>query len=137
MTEAGETEEDPTLSVGVIVGGAFAAKEWRNAVTQLAERLLEMSDEAASHDAVALNVIYQIPGEVMTPDFEGVRTGRYSKSKARLIVQVALPEEVPDDPERVVREYLDQAIGLAESFLLKKGIPEERVAPYSQIASTI
>lgn len=130
------SEEDPTLSVGVTVGGTNASPEWERAVKRLGLRLIE-TRQAAPRAAVALNVVYQIPGEVLTPDFEGVRTGRFFKSKSRLIVQVALPAEVPGDPEHEVRKYLDRAIELAEQFLLKKGFSKESLEPYSQIAERV
>lgn len=40
-----------------------------------------------------VNVIYQIPGNILKPDFEGVRTGHYSKEDSSLIVQAALPDD--------------------------------------------
>lgn len=125
-------DEDPTLSVGAILGGAGASRAWERAVKSVALRLDDIGNDHPG-GPVAVNVVFQVPGELMTPDFEGIRTGRYWQKKARLVVQVALPEDVPDDPDLYVRERLAEAVEVAREFLQKKGFPGESLETYSSM----
>jgi hypothetical protein len=71
---------------------------------------------------LAVNVVYQIPGQFLDPDFEGVRTGRFSRKEARLLVQVALPREPSSDTSAEVRRLLRDAIAAAEDFAQQEGM---------------
>ncbi len=64
-----------------------------------------------------LNVVFHIPGQVLIPEFEGLRSGRFSRKQRALMVQVAIPEGEPKgDPDEEVRRLLNEAIDLAEDF---------------------
>jgi hypothetical protein len=68
----------PALSVGSVEGGNTPSTlRWRDAITELT---LEVADGARDVDSpLKVNVIFQVPGNILKPDFEGVRTGHYSK----------------------------------------------------------
>lgn len=93
MSERTSPEPDeatPALSIGSIEGGTSPSmSRWRHALTQVTLALDASSEDARS--PLHVNVIYQVPGNLIKPDFEGVRTGYYSKKRASLIVQVASP----------------------------------------------
>jgi hypothetical protein len=71
-----------------------------------------------------LNIVFQVPGNLAQPDFLGVRTGHYAKNRALLIVQVALPEIVPDEPSEYLRSATEAAISEAERWASSKGLAE-------------
>jgi hypothetical protein len=110
------------LSVGVVTGGVRASREWSQAVLGVARRVAELRGDATS--PLSVNIVYHIPGEVFTPDFEGVRTGRYSAKETLLLIQVAIPTEPPTGPRpdalAFVLEQLEAAVGLADEFARKR-----------------
>jgi hypothetical protein len=71
---------------------------------------------------LAVNVVYHIPGEHLTPDFSGVRAGTFSKEHQELLVQVALPREPASDPDTEALALLRDAVRVAEVFARQKRI---------------
>ncbi|HVF06498.1 MAG TPA: hypothetical protein VNA20_16775 [Frankiaceae bacterium] len=122
-----ESEEFAPLSVGVIEGGwSPSMHRWSDAVLRLM-RCVRDKREGIETD-LRVNVVYQVPGDLLAPDFAGVRTGRYSKKDRALIVQVALPETAPEDVDADVHGRLLDAVAEAESWARKRrvadGLPE-------------
>lgn len=72
-----------------------------------------------------LNVVFQIPGNLLKPEFEGVRTSEFSKMDRLLMVQVALPEEPPTDIDAYLKEKLISAVDEAERWARKRGAAED------------
>ena len=68
------------LSVGSVVGGATPAnRRWREAISELASAV---SDSRASVSSpLNVNVVFQVPGDLVRPSFEGARTGRHSRAE--------------------------------------------------------
>jgi hypothetical protein len=117
------TEAVPALSIGAVVGGQSpSAAKWRASIRALTNAVAIAAQEIQT--PININVIYQVPGHIIKPDFEGVRTGVYSKSKRWLIVQVALPEKAPDDSDAYVRRTLAAAVDEAERWARKRGITD-------------
>ena len=115
------TTHHPILAIGAVDGGP---SEWSEAVRDLGKRVMELREGV--HSPLAVNVVYQIPGRFLAPEFEGVRTGRFSRKEARLLVQVALPAEVAADTSVEVRRLLRDAIETAEAFfqlLVRVAVP--------------
>lgn len=85
------------LSVGVIVGGVTAqSKVWREALTRLSRDLSGIAGPLDSD--FRINFEFQIPGHIISPDFQGVRTGAFRKTDRHLKVQIAVPNDPPADP---------------------------------------
>jgi hypothetical protein len=73
-----------------------------------------------------VNVIFQVPGNNITPDFEGVRTGHLSKKKRWLIFQAALPESPPGgDIDADLLDRLKEAIAEAEAWAKRRKIADD------------
>jgi hypothetical protein len=124
----------PILSIGAVAGGASTSRAWEAAIKRVAQRVIELRESRSS--PLAVNVVYQIPGEVLTPEFEGVRTGRFSRRERLLLVQVALPPE-PRDADAEVRQLLSEAIEVAEDFARKKAMIEGSLSELRAIVSAI
>ena len=91
-------EPIPALSMGSIEGGTSPSMaRWRDTITNLTIQVATAGQHIES--PLSVNVIYQVPGKIVGPDFEGVRTGHYSKKDSSLIVQAGLPVDAPDDAD--------------------------------------
>lgn len=112
----------PSLAIGGVAGGPGANREWWRAVMRLGRRVVAIRDGVTS--PLALNVIFQIPGTNLQPDFDGIRTGRCSRKEARLLVQVALPATPPADLDKEVLGLLREAILIGEEFARQEGMIE-------------
>lgn len=104
------------LSIGSITG-VLSNKIWRTAIKRAMQRVSDLSEEYTS-PIFNVNVVFHVPaGRDFTPEFEGLRSGRFSRKQRTLMVQVAIPEGDPKgDPDEEVRRLLLQAVDLAEDF---------------------
>ena len=120
-----DDERLPPLSIGSIDGGATIGNRrlWSEAIRQLSTQIQEALGEVGI--PLGINVVFQIPGKMIQPDFTGVRTGSYSKQRAGLMVQVALPETPPVDPYLYVRAQTLEAIDEAERWATRRGVPAD------------
>ncbi|MFC3653316.1 hypothetical protein ACFONN_17275 [Dyella humi] len=122
MKATDTTEETPALSLGWIVGGStLANKPWDDAIRDLAIRIDEASQGVEA--PLNLNVVFQVPGNMLKPEFVGVRTGSFSKARALLMVQVAVPEEVSSNPTIYLKSTIHAAIDEAARWAVKRKKP--------------
>lgn len=119
-----ESSDDPVLYVGSVLGGtAGHTKAWAQAISTVRRRV---EAAAPGHESpLRVDVVFHVSGEVVTTNFTGVRTGRYSASERLLSVQVAVPDRTSDDPEGEIKALLAQAIDTAESYARKKNLSEK------------
>ncbi len=122
---------EPALSLGVIIGGTSASRTWEMAVKRLATHVADV--RAGVISPLAVNVVYQIPGEHVSPDFTGVRTGRFSKKNRELLIQVALPSEPSGDPYMEALALLCDAVNEAERFARQQGLVESRLVELHEL----
>jgi hypothetical protein len=109
------------LSIGSIEGGSTPANlPWRDALTELTRRVF--TAQQGLEAPLNVNVVFQVPGNIVKPDFTGARTGSFAKEQRLLMVQVALPEEVPDDPAAYVRTATHEAIDKAARWAEKRRV---------------
>ncbi len=110
------------LSVGTLIGGTKPpTKQWDVETTALAKRIIALREGIES--SLNVNVVYQIPGELWSPNFTGVRTGSFSAARRLLIVQVAVPSGWPVDPRGLLMNLLSEAIEAAESYARRRKSP--------------
>jgi hypothetical protein len=117
-------DDVPVLSIGVVAGGTMPpARAWDAVAADLMRRLSAIRANVTS--PLHVNVVYDIPGEVFSPDFVGVRSGRYSSKARHLLVQAAVPREVPQNPRSVLIKLLEEAIDEAARFARGKAIADD------------
>ncbi len=135
MSPSGDAPDDiPVLSVGSVVGGTSAsATAWKRAVSSLGLHVQER--RAGVESPLRVNVVFQIPGEVLDVDFSGVRTGRYSSKDKHLLVQAATPAEPPDDPRPLLLGLLADAVSAATEFARRRGLAADLPELRSIVAS--
>ncbi|MGV8885297.1 MAG: hypothetical protein ACOH1T_06865 [Microbacteriaceae bacterium] len=107
------------LSIGILIGGRTQQnKPWVEGVTAVSNFITDNADHYSS--AFSVNVHFHIPGDMIVPDFEGVKVGRFIRSENGLIVKAALPPIPPDDVRSEVVGYLRKAIAVAAEWSRKK-----------------
>jgi hypothetical protein len=115
------------LSVGSVVGGPTPQNQrWREGITELTRAVVRSRDAVES--PLNVNVVFHVPGSMLQPDFDGVRTGRFKRDANLLMVQVALPAVVPVDVRGTLRDALKQAIGVAEEWAIKRKVAVDLAA---------
>lgn len=72
-----------------------------------------------------LNVVYHVDGKLSPNEFEGVRTGRFSRKTALLMVQAAVPQVVTDNPRALLLSLLNDSVDEAERFAQKLRIAND------------
>jgi hypothetical protein len=114
--------------VSSVIGGSSAD----NRKIRAAHRLLAQQSNAlageSDGDETVVDVIFHIAGPLLAPDYEGIRTGRFSKVKNLMVIQVAVPRELENESEeeilRSLKRYMLDAAELAQvTVAKKKGVP--------------
>lgn len=122
-------EAVPALLIGAVLGDSDAkSMAWSRAIGALSRKVEQLSLGVST--PVRVNVVYHVEGRVAPNEFEGVRTGRFNNAKSLLVVQAAVPADMPDEPEGLLLELLETSVVAAESFArqrrLADGLPALR-----------
>lgn len=134
MTESIPDRPKP-LSVGIIVGGFTPeSKIWREALMRLSRSVSGLRDQLESE--LNLNVEFQVPGHLLAPDFQGVRTGTFRKAERLLKIQVALPVIPPEDPYAYGLQSFRDALDEAEVWARRRRIEFEPV-PFRSLLAVV
>lgn len=107
-----DDDDLPLLSVGVVLGGP--SSPWEQPLRALAREVRRVR-ETFPDDGLRVNVVFYAPGTGFQPDFQGARSGTFSRRHGRLMIQVGLPEFSEDFQDAVLREFAS-AIEKAENF---------------------
>lgn len=119
-------EETHALSLGAIMG---LGRDWRweEALRALSRRVRLNRDVDSP---LNVNVVFQMPGDSLKPEFAGTRTGTYSRKQNLLMVQAAVPLHPVSDADAELLALLALAIDEAELFARRRkiaqGLPELR-----------
>lgn len=110
------------LSVGAVYGGTWATDEsWRPDIQRVMQEVMVLRQGVAS--PLNVNVVFHVDGDLLPPvDFEGVRTGTFSRRSMHLMVQAAVPVDAVDGHRAALLRLLLAAAVEAEEFARKKGI---------------
>lgn len=108
-------EEPVVLSIGMIIGGRTSAnRAWIEAIQELMQEV--KTARAGATSDLNLNIEFQVPGNHLQPDFEGVRTGAFRKSDSLLKIQIAIPPRAPINPRRDLIDLLSAAVDAADRW---------------------
>lgn len=108
-------EHPELLSLGIIGGGRTPRNEF---VTEALLALMRaVRDRCAQYpnEGLRINIVFQIPGHISKPDFEGVFPARYARKTNHLLVNAAVPESLQADQ---VREFFVQTLEETKSAAL-------------------
>lgn len=117
----GLDEPVKVISLGSVIGGrTLANRGWSEAIRELTRRIAAHRDGVES--AVNVNVEFHVPGNLLRPEFEGIRTGAFSKSDSLIKVQVALPEQPPADPMAYLVNLVWEALGVVDQWASRRNL---------------
>jgi hypothetical protein len=94
-----------------------------NASTEeVVHRILRLAGDAGKRHPAEFGVDYLIvlAGDVSKLEFEGVRTGSFSKTSGRKSIQIAVPEILEGVPTEFLATRLEEAFALAEQYFKRK-----------------
>ena len=119
----------PVLSVGAVLGDSDAASiGWSRLIGALSRKVELFAVGMSS--PLCVNVIFHVDGRLVPNDFEGVRTGRFTRSKSMLVVQAVVPLTSVESEETMLVTLLGEAVVAAETFAVEKnlaqGLPDIR-----------
>lgn len=108
------------LSIGTVLGGSTVNNRgWVEGTREIQREIVLARDNVSSN--INVEVVFHVPGNILSPDYEGLRTGSYWKSKALLQVQVALPAVAPADPRSALIQLIWDALDVVDSWAATKG----------------
>ncbi|MBX9472846.1 hypothetical protein [Microcella sp.] len=128
-------ERAPVFSIGLVVGGRTPSNlAWTHEIAMLTKDVIAV--RAGVESPLHLNVVFHVAGNLLQPEFEGVRTATFNKADAALMVQVALVESAPADPRAELISLLDSAVEEAEAWSKRRGIAFDR-EPFAQMLGLV
>ena len=112
------------ISIGAVIGGP-ECNFFKVVLGRLMKFCVDNRNDG-SHSA-EVNVVFHVPGSIVKPDYQGLRTGRYSSRDKTLMIQVSVEEDwvALRDESKVLQyiyEVVDEALGLAKGEFKSKGI---------------
>jgi hypothetical protein len=124
MTHPAENPEWRPLYVSEVIGGSTAANRGIRAAVDRLGHLVDQVEWTPADDEAAVDMEFHVTGNLLKPDYEGMRTGRWARSSRVQVVQYAIPVELEESSEEEVVNHLGQrlvdAVALAEEGLAKK-----------------
>jgi hypothetical protein len=89
------------------------------------KRVIGLRRSGQEGDFGSLDVVFHIPGSMVSPDYQGLRTGKFSRKERMLMVQVSVPPDIvrSDGAEGFVVRALEEAVRMAKPRFEKAGIP--------------
>jgi enoyl reductase-like protein len=82
-------------------------------------------DDLIPSESGSLDLVFDVPGSLLTNPYKGIRTGRFSRTKRMLQIQVAVPESMVEDhhPVEYLLDSAREAIAMAAPVFGKASIP--------------
>lgn len=114
------------IYVGAILGGPeiqeSAVFSALRKVRACKDRLGESTDDPSKP---GLDYVFHIAGSLFKPDYEGVRSGKFSRNKKLLMIQAAVPEKMVSSDHIIpfLCELMRQGVIEAMPVFEKAGIP--------------
>jgi hypothetical protein len=111
------------------LGGVYGGPEVDGSrVDSALSKIMQLRGRNGREDeSGSLDVVFHVPGSIFTPNFVGVWTGRFSKKRKLLQVQVGVPRDLKLQEESQIRlsllSSLRDAVRIAQPVFAKAGIP--------------
>ena len=109
--------------VGAVLGGPEVRTSALVEAIQETSRNSDRLRDGAGED-VAIDLVFHVPGSMIKPPYQGLRTGKLSRKEKILMVQVAVAEDdvFTDEPFSVIFDAMRQAVELAAPVFSTSGI---------------
>ena len=132
------------LYISAVLGGGTTMQDVEAQIRRLAGIVRQLDESLPAQDPVheaAVDATFHVPGDILRPEYEGLRTGRWVKAKQLLVVQIAVPADLSGSPaiEKFLAESLGQAVTLASEYLARRrlGLSVDRAARIASDASRL
>lgn len=115
-----------SLYVGIVTGGPDAEHSpMEHAASRIGLAIQARRGTSSIGSEASLNVVFHLPGNLSAVDFNGLRSGTFSRKKKLLMIQVAVPEEEleAEDPEHFIFWAMREAVAMAAPAFKKAKIP--------------
>ena len=114
------------IGIGVDSGGPELRNSAVKSVLMKAMQTAARARDPSYDDGTEawINPIFIVPGSLHVPDFEGLKTGHFSRREKGLVIQVAVPKAVAEGVgvEQFVVRSLRDCVQLAAATFSSKGI---------------
>ncbi|MCR1783955.1 hypothetical protein KVF89_15545 [Nocardioides carbamazepini] len=113
----------PSIAVGGVLGDSDSKSlNWARAIGELSRQVEHA--QAATDSPLRLSIEFHVGGRLASVDWSGVRTGRFNRRRAQLIVQAAVPPFSEEDERAVLLRLLVDAVDQAEAFAVRQGVAD-------------
>jgi hypothetical protein len=129
------TSSHPPIDVSTVIGGTIGTRPWKDATRAIVKLINAIRMNYCS--PLSLQIVFQIPGEVLRPDFSGIRTGPFSRREAVLVIQVAVPDDVNQDREEWLIARLRDAVAEAERFATMEALPDTGLSALRRLVDAV
>ncbi|MGL6073090.1 MAG: hypothetical protein ACRC8S_02895 [Fimbriiglobus sp.] len=113
------------LYIGSILGGPEVSGDpIARYIQRISRAASSLQEQHEFNSDGSLDLVYHVPGQIWKPDFEGLRTGKFSRQNRMLMIQMAVPELFDSDQQRkrFMVECLREAVALARPVFKKTAI---------------
>jgi hypothetical protein len=77
-----------------------------------------------TNEGLRVNIVFDVPGPMFQPDYEGVLATRLDRKNDHLLVLAAVPPDLASEQvSRYVTGVLRSAVDAAREYLLKRKVP--------------
>jgi hypothetical protein len=110
------------LSIGIKVGGLSAANRPTRERLAAFQRAVIRERAAFGNDGLRLNLVFNIPGPMFQPDFDGVAVSRYDHKNQHLLVHAAVPDAPSGNVDGYLRAVLLLVRGEAHDYAARRKV---------------
>ncbi len=110
------------LYISTLTGGRTSANSSAIAAVRRLHLLVHGQAHPVLPTDLQVDLIFQIPGDQLSPDFVGVRTGRLARRERLLAIQVSVPIPFPDSPSDYFSVVLREAKSVLMAFVKRRKI---------------
>jgi hypothetical protein len=113
------------IHVGSILGDAGSKCEAFMAILIIWHKVKNSCPCEIRDSDGALDLVFRVEGKLVSLDFHGIRTGRFSKKEKTLQIQIAVPATILSSPPiaEFVTSSIRQGVVLGHEYLKKKNVP--------------
>ena len=114
-----------TIYVGAVLGGPDTRESRAVLAIQGISRIGARRRKLTPLEGGSIDLVFHVPGSLIRPDYEGLRTGKFSRKQQMLMIQVAVPEVEleAEDPERFIFWAMREAVAMTAPAFKKAKIP--------------
>jgi len=112
------------IYVGAVLGGPDVRDSGLVTGIQTVSRAFDASRPTNTEHSATLDLVFHVPGNLISPKFDGQRTAKFSRRERTLMIQIAVPTDKihSDCPEQFLFASIAKAIPLGVAHLEKRGL---------------